>query len=117
MAFRSTNPVNGLTVKEFPAWSPSELDNTLQEVAQATPGWAAQTIAARCELMTRAAEVLRARRDELAELITLEMGKLSKEATAEIDKCAWVCDYYADNGPAFLADEVIETDARRSLVA
>jgi succinate-semialdehyde dehydrogenase/glutarate-semialdehyde dehydrogenase len=71
----------------------------------------------RSGLMQRAAEVLRSRSDELAALITLEMGKLLKEAKAEVEKCAWVCDYYADQAPAFLADEIIESDAGRSLIA
>jgi succinate-semialdehyde dehydrogenase/glutarate-semialdehyde dehydrogenase len=67
--------------------------------------------------MSRAAEVLRQRRDELAALITQEVGKLYQEAQGEVDKCAWVCDYYAENGPTFLADEAIESDAGKSLVA
>jgi succinate-semialdehyde dehydrogenase/glutarate-semialdehyde dehydrogenase len=67
--------------------------------------------------LEKAAEVLRHRREEYARLITLEMGKLYREALAEVDKCALVCDYYADKAADFLADEVIASDAGRSLVA
>jgi succinate-semialdehyde dehydrogenase/glutarate-semialdehyde dehydrogenase len=63
------------------------------------------------------AEVLRTHREEYARLMTLEMGKLIGESRAEIDKCAWVCEYYAEHGERFLADEIVETDASRSLVA
>ena len=68
-------------------------------------------------LVRRAAEVLRERAEELARLMTLEMGKPIGEARAEIGKCAWVCEYYADAGPGFLADEPVDSDAARSLVA
>ena len=67
--------------------------------------------------MRRAAAVLRAQSEDFARTMTLEMGKPITEARAEIEKCALACDYYADHGPSFLADEVIATDAGRSLVA
>ena len=59
---------------------------------------------------------LRDRQIHWAELMTQEMGKPFREATAEIEKCAWACDFYADHGPAFLADEHVETEATRSYV-
>jgi succinate-semialdehyde dehydrogenase/glutarate-semialdehyde dehydrogenase len=117
MAFTSLNPATGELLREFPVWSAGELDEALDAVAKKSPEWQSTSMEERCALMRRAAEVLRSQRDELAKLITLEMGKLFKEAQGEIEKCAWVCDYYAENGPAFLADELIETDASRSLVA
>jgi len=116
MAFSTLNPATGELLEEFPVWSADELEAALGAVAAATPGWQVTPMEERCTLMNRAASVLRDRRDELAGLITLEMGKLFKEAQGEIEKCAWVCDYYAENGPQFLADEMIETDASRSLV-
>ena len=63
------------------------------------------------------AENLRAEKYELAELITMEMGKLVSESLAEIEKCAWVCDYYAENGAEFLAEVEISTDASYSAVS
>jgi len=117
MAYTSINPATGERLREYPNWSAVEIENALSVVSNAALAWQATCIDERCALMSRAAEVLRGRRDELAELITQEMGKLFKEAQGEIDKCAWVCDYYADNGPSFLADEAIDTDAGKSLVA
>jgi len=117
MAYISINPANGETLQELPPWSAIELDSALSIVADAMPRWQATALAERCDLLRRVAEVLRHRRDELARLITLEMGKLLGEAKGEIEKCAWVCDYYADNAPELLADEVIDSDAGRSLIA
>ena len=117
MTFTSLNPANGELVQEYPVWSAQTLEAALAGVAEAAPAWQVTPLAERCRLMHAAAEVLRQRRDELAALITLEMGKRQSEAVAEVDKCAVACDYYADNGPAFLADEIIESDAGRSMVA
>ncbi|MEN8170551.1 MAG: NAD-dependent succinate-semialdehyde dehydrogenase [Pseudomonadota bacterium] len=117
MAFTTLNPASGETLEEFPVWDEEQLEAALEQVAVATGGWQASSMVERSELMHRAAEILRARADELAGLITLEMGKLLKEARAEVEKCAWVCDYYAEQAPGFLADDVIESDAGRSLIA
>jgi succinate-semialdehyde dehydrogenase/glutarate-semialdehyde dehydrogenase len=116
MAYTSINPATGEKLRGYPTWTADELEAALSGVAGAVPGWQATGLDERCALMSRAAEVLRRRRDELAGLITQEMGKLFKEAQGEVEKCAWVCDYYAENGPDFLADEAIATDAGKSLV-
>jgi succinate-semialdehyde dehydrogenase/glutarate-semialdehyde dehydrogenase len=71
----------------------------------------------RAALLRKAAGVLRKHLDEYAEIITREMGKPIREASAEVEKCAWACEYYADEGPGFVADELIESDAGRSLLA
>ena len=62
------------------------------------------------------AQEFRKNKEELARMMTKEMGKAIKEARAEVEKCAWVMDYYADNGKIFLNDEVINSDARKSVV-
>ena len=67
-------------------------------------------------MLRRAAALLRERQDELARLMALEMGKPLREGRAEAQKCATCCEYYADHGAAFLADEPVETDAARSYV-
>ncbi len=64
--------------------------------------------------MHKAAEVLRANAEKYALLMTDEMGKTIREARAEATKCAWVCDYYAENAERFLSPEPIETDAVKS---
>ena len=67
--------------------------------------------------MKRSAETLRDRREEYARLMALEMGKPIAAGRAEADKCAWVCDHYADHAERFLADEAAPSDATRSFVA
>jgi succinate-semialdehyde dehydrogenase/glutarate-semialdehyde dehydrogenase len=116
VTFKSVNPVDGAVFAEIAGLAPGELEAALQETALATPLWADTAYAERCDLMRRAATVLRGRVDDYAPMITLEMGKPIREARAEIEKCAWVCEYYASEGPGFLADEVIASDASRSLV-
>jgi succinate-semialdehyde dehydrogenase/glutarate-semialdehyde dehydrogenase len=116
MHFKSVNPADGKTAAEIRAFTPVELEFALQQAAQAAPPWRQQTLAERCELMRQAATVLRGRAEEFAHLITLEMGKPIREARAEIEKCAWGCEFYAAEGPGYLADEEITSDAGRSLV-
>ncbi|MDH3887675.1 MAG: NAD-dependent succinate-semialdehyde dehydrogenase [Gammaproteobacteria bacterium] len=116
MDFKSVNPANGELIRGIAAFTVGELETALQQAAQAAPRWRQQPVAERCQLMRQAAKVLRARVEELARLMTLEMGKPISEARAEIEKCALGCEYYAAGGPAFLADEEIDSDAARSLV-
>ena len=117
MAFKSVNPFNGRTLRMVEAWNEAQLEQALADVAAATPHWAHSGFASRSEALHKVAGVLRARRDDLARVISTEMGKLIVEARGEIEKCAWVCDFYAEHAGTFLADEVIESDAGRSLVA
>ena len=117
MSMRAINPATGETIKEYQTWDQGQLDRVLQACHEAKPGWQALAIEERCALMVKAAEVLRNDSDRLARIITSEMGKLLRDARAEVEKCANVCEYYAEHGPGFLADELIESDAGRSLVA
>ena len=117
MAFHCINPATGETVQRTDRWEEDDIEAALTSVAAATPAWAERAPPKRAELLGRAAEVLRGRVDKLSRLITLEMGKLAREARAEVEKCAWVCEFYAEHGPGFLADEPIESDAGKSYVA
>lgn len=117
MSFESINPYSGEPVEQIADWDELQIESALAQAAAAVPEWQGRPIEERCVIVHRAGEVLRSRKRELAELLTREMGKLIGEAEAEVEKCAWVCDYYAEEGPGFLADEVIETDAGKSLVA
>jgi succinate-semialdehyde dehydrogenase/glutarate-semialdehyde dehydrogenase len=117
MAFTTINPVSGEKLWACDAWDAAQIEDTLAEAALTAASWATTPLAERCRLLHRAAEVLRHNIEELAGLITLEMGKLGGEARAEVEKCALACDYYAEHAPAFVADEVIPSDAGKSLVA
>ncbi len=117
MGFVSINPATGERLAEFPGWEQAGIDAALAESASAAFVWAARPLVERAARVRRLGELLRERREGLARLATLEMGKLIKESRGEIDKCAWLCDYYAEAGPGFLADEPIASDASRSFVA
>mgnify|MGYP001826633373 FL=1 len=117
MAFKSVNPADGSTVAEIPAFTAGELESALHQAARAAPHWRQLPLAERCRLMQQASVVLGDNTEDFARMMTLEMGKPVREARAEIEKCIWACKYYAAEGPAFLADEEITSDAGRSLVA
>ena len=117
MTFKSVNPLDGTTIAEIDSFTPTELETALYEASQAAPAWSATAIDQRCALVQRAATVLREHAEDFAHLMTLEMGKPIAEARAEIEKSAWGCEYYAAEGAGFLEDEVIASDAGRSLVS
>ena len=117
MTFISVNPASAEKVWACDAWDSAHVERALTETALSTPSWAATPLAERCRLLRCAAEVLRNNIEALAGLITMEMGKLRAEAQAEVQKCALACDYYAEHAPAFVADELISSDAGKSLVA
>ena len=117
MAFVSINPATGECLESIPEWNVAEIDEALEEVAHAAPRWAGTDVATRSRLLLNAARVLRDERERWAWLITCEVGKLALEARAEIDKCAWGCEYYAEHAAQMLAPEIVASDAARSYVA
>lgn len=117
MSFEVINPATGEKVTEIPAWDSQQLEAALSSVSAVSPAWRNTPMADRCALMRKAADVLRANNEKYAAIVTQEMGKLINDARAEVEKCATVCEFYADNGPTFLADEMIESDAGKSYVA
>lgn len=117
MSFTVINPATGETLKEIPSWNEQQIESALALTAEVTPSWAATPLEDRTALMYKAAQVLRENVDRYAATITREMGKLIKDAHAEIEKCASACEYYANTGPLFLQDEIIKSDASKSYVA
>jgi succinate-semialdehyde dehydrogenase/glutarate-semialdehyde dehydrogenase len=112
----TVNPATGERLAEYPAFSAAEVDAVLDRAAAAQTGWAALPYAERAVVLRRTAEVLRAEVDDLALLVTREMGKPLAEARAEVEKCATACDYYAEHAGDFLADEPVATSADRSWI-
>ncbi|MHB1951638.1 MAG: NAD-dependent succinate-semialdehyde dehydrogenase [Acidiferrobacteraceae bacterium] len=117
MTLATVNPATGERVRLFAERSEEEIQAALGRAEQAAQGWGEASFASREAVLRKAAATLRAGARDYAQLITLEMGKPVRESTGEIEKCALACDYYADHGAALLADERVETDATRSLVA
>ena len=116
MEFKSINPFDGKELRTYSALSSVELDNKLNLSQTAFDSWKKVPLETRCKMMKKAGQILRDNVEEYAMMITMEMGKPITESRGEINKCAWVCDYYAENAAAFLADEVIKTDAQKSFV-
>jgi len=119
MTLHSINPFNGETLEQLDATTAAGVETALAAAEAAATNWAERPLKERATLLGSVAGLLRERRGDLARMITREMGKLIGEAEAEIEKCALVCDYYAERAfdDGFLADESIGSDASRSLVA
>jgi succinate-semialdehyde dehydrogenase/glutarate-semialdehyde dehydrogenase len=117
MAIQSINPSTEEVLATFDEHSEAAIDETLDRAVASFRGWRAQPFPHRAGLMRQAAAELRKDANRLAELITLEMGKPIAQSKAEVEKCAWCCDYFADNSEAFLADIVKPSAASESYVA
>jgi succinate-semialdehyde dehydrogenase / glutarate-semialdehyde dehydrogenase len=114
---RSVNPATGDELAVLAEHTPGELASALAAADAAQRAWATTSFAERRRCLEAAARLLREGRDGYARLATLEMGKPIAEAAAEVDKCAWNCEFYAAQAERFLADEPVETDALASYVA
>lgn len=114
--FESTNPATGEVVATYPQTSDDDLDLILERAVEAQESWAALSFGQRAEVVQRCAELLRERKEQLAGLMANEMGKPLAEGRSEAEKCAWVCELYAERAEDFLADQEIETDATSSYV-
>ena len=117
MSLQSINPATDELVREYPEASEKDVAMALAEASCAAAGWKRTSFADRAPKMRRTADLLDQRKEELARLMAVEMGKPLAGGRSEAEKCAWVCRYYADNAERFLAPEPVETDATRSFVA
>lgn len=109
--FRSIDPSNNTLVSVREEHGPLDVEHALSQAAAAQTDWARTRLAARCAALNRLAAALRARADECARTMTSEMGKVAAEARAEVEKSAWVCEFYAEHAPAFLAPEAADAGA------
>jgi succinate-semialdehyde dehydrogenase/glutarate-semialdehyde dehydrogenase len=117
MTIESINPATEEVLATFDEHTPAQIEAALAAADAAFRTWSRTTCDDRAPLLRRAAEALRARKAHYAGLIADEMGKPIVEAEAEVEKCAWNCDFFAEEGARFLADEHVPTDGRRSYVA
>jgi len=113
---KAVNPTTGETIKDYQEMPPEEVRGIIDKSHDAFLGWRATSFAERAGLMKKAARILRDRAEDYARLIAQEMGKPIKAGRAEAEKCAWACDYYADNAEKLLQPEVVHTDATKSFV-
>ncbi|HUH13691.1 MAG TPA: aldehyde dehydrogenase family protein, partial [Longimicrobiales bacterium] len=113
---RSVNPATGEVLEEYPELSDEQLEQRLARAEAAFQRHRKSALEARAAGLVAAAELLESEKRRWAELMTREMGKPIGAAVAEVEKCAWVCRYYAENGARFLADQPVDTGERRSFV-
>ena len=116
MSIQSLNPATGKILETFEETPPQELERILSRARAAFHEWRAVPFATRAQSMRNAAELLRARKTDYARIMALEMGKPIVQGEAEVDKCAWVCEYYAEHAEAFLTPQPRATDASTSYV-
>ena len=113
----AVNPATGEVIAAFPSHSLDEARHLVKQAAAAQPGWADVGFSGRGKVFTTAGQILRERADELAILMANEMGKPVAQGRAEAEKCAMVCDYYAEHAERFLASQPARTEASSSYVA
>jgi succinate-semialdehyde dehydrogenase / glutarate-semialdehyde dehydrogenase len=106
--YATVNPFTGETEQEFPFTETSEIDGIIQRAHAAYQEWRDRPVEERAAVVRRAAELMDERRDDLAALITTEMGKRREEASGELYLCSMILKYYADNGPGFLEPTSIQ---------
>ncbi|MEZ4720411.1 MAG: NAD-dependent succinate-semialdehyde dehydrogenase [Flavobacteriales bacterium] len=112
----SINPWNLEEIERFKTHTNEETDAIIRSVDAEYQTWRKTSFADRTKLLMRVADILNERKDKYAAHITAEMGKPIVEAVAEVQKCAWVCRFYAEQAESFLKPRAIETDASKSFV-
>ncbi len=116
MTIRTVNPANGEILASYKLFSPALTREIIDLTHSAYLQWKETSFEHRATLLRRAAQLLQDNKATYATLMSNEMGKPISAAEAEVDKCAWVCNYYADHGEALLKPRIIETDMQKSYV-
>lgn len=114
--FKSINPANNQLVKKFKEHTPKQIAHILEQAMWGFTLNRTSSFMVRSRRLRKLAKLLLQKKEKFAALMTLEMGKPTKEALGEVEKCAWVCNYYADNAKQFLKDEFIKTEHAFSVI-
>lgn len=116
MKVETINPATEEILAEYEIMSKEQVNDKVEKAKKTFEDWK-KDFHKRIEFVHRLAHELRNNKNELARVATNEMGKPIKESLSEIEKCAWVMEFYGDNGEVFMHDEVLNTDARKSFIA
>ena len=116
MPIETINPTNNTLVKSFEKMNDEKVSELVRTSEKVYQEWRKTTLKHRAELLLNTANVLRSNKDKYAEIMTLEMGKPISQSIGEVEKCAWVCEYYAENAEGMLKKEIVETDGSESFV-
>lgn len=117
MPITSINPATGQPIQSYTEHSPQQVQEKITQTQEAWKAWRLTAMPTRTEKLLQLATVLRNRKQQLAELMALEMGKPIKQGLAEVEKCARCCEYYAEHAAIHLQDQLIPTDASKSYVS
>ncbi|MFO7916035.1 MAG: NAD-dependent succinate-semialdehyde dehydrogenase [Candidatus Krumholzibacteriales bacterium] len=117
MSIESINPATGQSIRKYSEATADQCGRAVRKADNAFQEWKRTGFGRRAGLLKKAAGILRERAESYGELMALEMGKVLREGVSEAEKCALVCDYYAEKGESFLASEQVDTEGRRSYVA
>lgn len=113
---KSTNPFNQEVIQHYIEHSQKEINHIISQADSEFTKWKQTNFNKRAELLRNTASILKKNTEEYSNIMTMEMGKPIRESHAEIEKCAWVCEYYAENGEKFLSSIEVKTDAAKSYV-
>lgn len=117
MQIETVNPATGKVIAAYDAETSEDVGRKVRLGRQAYAEWRKVDLGERAELMRRLGRVMRKNREDYARTVTEEMGKPVRQSLAEIEKCAWVCDYYAEHAEVFLRDQIVPTEFRKSFVS
>ncbi|MEO8887455.1 MAG: NAD-dependent succinate-semialdehyde dehydrogenase [Mucilaginibacter sp.] len=116
MEIVSINPANGKVLKKYKAHTALKVEKKIAQTHKAWLSWKETIFTERAVLLNKLSSVLQQRKNELARLMALEMGKPIAQGISEIEKCAGVCEYYAKNAATHLKEQLVETEASKSYV-
>jgi len=114
---KSINPTTGKIFKTYESHSEKGVEKIINSVDRSWHHWRLTSFSQRAIYMQNLSTLLRSKKDDLALLMAIEMGKVVREGVSEIEKCAWVCEYYAQNAESFLENETIKTEAFHSFIS
>ena len=113
---KTINPATGKVIKDYDEMSFEEVDKIVKKANDAQTEWKQLTFEERASFLNEIAKLLKNQKEELGRLMAEEMGKPLQQGIGEAEKCAWVCEYYAEHAEKFLANDTVETDASKSYV-
>lgn len=116
-SIKTTNPATGEVLKEFPEMTSQQIDQIIEQADKTFQEWCKTSFAERAKVLFNAAKIMRERKEELGKLCSIEMGKLQKEGVAEVELCAGIFEYYAENGEKLLADKPLETPEGKAFLS
>ncbi len=114
---QSINPADESILEEFPNWTMLEIEPVINDTQEAFENWRLLSFSQRSVFFVQMAVLLRERKEQYAELMANEMGKPISQGMMEIEKCAWVCDHYAQQTAQYLADKSIKTESSESFIS